>query len=50
MSTSENATGSEFEPDMKLSENQDTPQVVAASENEAAADTRDAGDSEDTGA
>ncbi|MCT1584375.1 DEAD/DEAH box helicase [Corynebacterium sanguinis] len=50
MSTSENATGSDFEPDMKLSENQDTPQVVAASENEAAADTRDAGDSEDTGA
>ncbi|MCT1883377.1 DEAD/DEAH box helicase [Corynebacterium sanguinis] len=50
MSTSENATGSDFEPDMKLSENQDTPQVVVASENEAAADTRDAGDSEDTGA
>ncbi|QPK83992.1 DEAD/DEAH box helicase [Corynebacterium qintianiae] len=51
MSTSENATGSEFEPDMKLSENQETPQVVADTEEVAAAeDTRDAGNSEDTGA
>ena len=51
MSTSENATGSEFEPDMNSSENQNTPQDVAATENETATnDTRDAGDSEDTGA
>ncbi|AWB83808.1 DEAD/DEAH box helicase [Corynebacterium liangguodongii] len=44
MSTSENATGSEFEPDMTLSENQDAPQAVAEE------DTRDAGDSENAGA
>ena len=49
MSTSENATGSENGPDMNLSENQHTPQDVAA-EDAAAEDTRDAGIAEDTGA
>ena len=49
MSTSENATGSENGPDMNLSENQHSPQDVAAEET-AAEDTRDAGNAEDTGA
>ncbi len=49
MSTSENATGSENGPDMNLSENQHTPQDVAA-EATAAEDTRDAGNAEDAGA
>lgn len=49
MSTSENATGGEFEPDTNLSETQDHPQAAAA---DMAADkgTRDAGTSEGTGA
>ncbi|WJY67794.1 DEAD/DEAH box helicase [Corynebacterium auris] len=49
MSTSENATGGEFEPDTNLSETQDHPQAAAA---DTAADkgTRDAGTSEGTGA
>ncbi|WP_342319529.1 DEAD/DEAH box helicase [Corynebacterium mayonis] len=49
MSNSENATGSEFEPDMNLSETQENPQDVAvfsAADN----DTREAGTSEETGA
>ena len=49
MSNSENATGSENGPDMNLSENQHSPQDVAA-EATAAEDTRDAGNAEDTGA
>ncbi|MEX3505741.1 DEAD/DEAH box helicase [Corynebacterium sp. LK2510] len=50
MSISENATGSEFEPDMNMSENQETPQVAADANVSAAEGTRDAGASEDTGA
>lgn len=44
---SENATGGENEPDVKMSENQENPQDVAA---EAAKDTRDAGVADVTGA
>ena len=51
MSISENATGGENGPDMNESENQNTPQDVAAEIVEAVVeDTRDAGVSEETGA
>ncbi|WP_301925501.1 DEAD/DEAH box helicase [Corynebacterium glaucum] len=49
MNISENATGGENEPDVNLSENQETPQDVVA-ESAAGEDTRDAGDADETGA
>ncbi|GAA1174153.1 ATP-dependent RNA helicase DeaD [Corynebacterium glaucum] len=49
MNISENATGGENEPDVNLSENQETPQDVVA-ESAASEDTRDAGDADETGA
>ncbi|AQQ14986.1 ATP-dependent RNA helicase DeaD [Corynebacterium glaucum] len=49
MNISENATGGENEPDVNMSENQETPQDVVA-ESAAGEDTRDAGDADETGA